>query len=151
MRLFSHPGPFQGGRGSRTALYRLPGRGGAGMIAVMRPFAFLLLLAACASPTAATDGRWFGDMTPEQPSQVCQPGRASLVSTRDAVLFTPNEGTQTLTGTITPARTVTAERTTTGTDKKPYVMTLAARIEDGVVTGTYATPRCRYAVRLTRS
>ena len=117
----------------------------------MRRLAPLLLLAACASPTAATDGQWFGDMTPEQPAPGCPPGRASLVSTRNAVLFTPNEGTQTLVGTIEAGGAIAAERKTVGADKKPYVVTLSARVADEAISGTYATPRCRYAVRLGRS
>lgn len=122
-----------------------------GMIRFMHRLALLLLLAACASPTASTDGEWLGDMTPDQASPGCPPGRASLVSKRAAALFTPNEGTQTLTGTITPEGTVTAIRSTTGADKKPYTVTLAARIGNGSITGTYATPRCRYTVRLHQS
>jgi hypothetical protein len=117
----------------------------------MRRLALLLLLATCASPTASTDGEWFGDMTPDQAPPNCPPGRASLVLRRASALFTPNEGTQTLNGTITPEGTVTAARNTTGADKKPYTVTLAAHVEGGSITGTYATPRCRYTVRLRRS
>ena len=134
----------------RTIMGSLPLGSAPGIIPVMRPVAIPLLLAACTSPTAATDGQWFGDMAPEQPALGCPPGRASLVSTRNVVLFTPNEGTQTLAGTIAATGAVTAERTTTGADKKPYVAALAARVEGGAITGTYATPRCRYAVRLSR-
>ena len=121
------------------------------MIHFMRRLTLLLLLAACASPTTSTDGEWFGDMTPDQASASCPPGRASLVSRRASALFTPNEGTQTLNGTITPEGTITATRSTTGADKKPYAVTLAARMADGSITGTFVTPRCRYAVRLRRS
>lgn len=120
------------------------------MIHIMRRLALLLLLAACASPTASTDGEWFGDMTPDLAGPSCPPGRASLVSKHAAVLFTPNEGTQSLAGMITPEGAVAATRNTTGADKKPYVTKLAARVEDGSITGTYETPRCRYAVRLRR-
>lgn len=121
------------------------------MIRFMRRLTLLLLLAGCASPTASTDGEWFGDMTPEQAAPNCLPGRASLLSKRGALLFNPNEGTQTLSGTMTPDGTAAATQSTTGADKKPYVATLAARVEDGSITGTYATPRCRYTVRLRRS
>ena len=121
------------------------------MIRVMRHLAFLLFLAACASPTPTTDGEWFGDMAPDQAAPNCPPGQASLVLRRAAALFTPNEGTQTLTGTVAPDGTVTATRNTIGADKKPYVATFAAHVEYGSITGTYATPRCRYTVRLRRS
>ncbi len=121
------------------------------MIRVMHRLALLLLLAACASPTASSDGEWFGDLTPDPASPGCPSGRASLTSRRAGALFNPNEGTQTLAGTITRAGTVMATRSTVGVDKMPYNATLAARLEDGSVTGTYITPRCRYTVRLRRS
>lgn len=121
------------------------------MIYLMPRLALLLLLAACASPTASTDGEWFGEMTPDHAGPSCPPGRASLVSKHASVLFTPNEGTQTLAGAVTAEGTVAASRNTTGADKKPYIATLAARVEDGSITGTYETPRCQYAVRLRRS
>ena len=117
----------------------------------MRRLAPLLLLAACANPTALTDGEWFGDMMPDQTAPSCPPGRASLVLRRAAALFTPDEGTQTLSGTVTPDGMVTATRSMTGADKKPYTVALTAQVKDGLVTGTYATPRCRYTVRLRRS
>ncbi len=126
----------------------MPCGGAAGMLRVMRRFAPLLLLAACGGPAPATDGRWFGTMQPDLATAGCQPGRASLVVTRNAALFTPDEGTRTLEGTATPDSAITAERTTTGADKKPYATRFAARLADGTITGTYTTPRCRYAVTL---
>lgn len=117
----------------------------------MRRLILLLVLAACAGPTASTDGEWFGDMTPDQTAPSCPPGRASLVSRRAAALFTPDEGTQTLNGTVTPEGMVTATRSTTGADKKPYTVTFTAHMENDSITGTYASPRCRYTVRLHRS
>jgi len=120
------------------------------MIQLMRRLAFLLLLAACASPTASTDGEWFGDITPDHAEPGCPPGRASLVSKHAAVVFTPNDATQSLTGMITSEETVAATRSTSGADKKPYITKLTARVEDGSITGTYETPRCHYAVRLRR-
>lgn len=121
------------------------------MIRFMSRLAFLLLLAACASPTASTDGEWFGEMTPDHAGPNCPLSRASLVSKHASVLFTPNEGKQTLTGVVTPEGPVTASRSTTGADKKPYTATLAAKVEDSSITGTYRTLRCQYAVRLRRS
>ena len=121
------------------------------MVHLMRRFVLLLLLAACASPKPTNDGEWFGDMTPDQAAPYCPPGRASLVLRDAAALFTPNEGTQVLSGTITPEGTVAVTRSTTGADKKPYTVTLTARAENGSITGTYATPRCRYMVRLRRA
>ncbi len=121
------------------------------MIGFMRRLTLLLLLAGCASPPASTDGQWFGDMMPDQAAPNCSPGRASLVLRGDAALFTPNEGTQTLTGTITPEGMVTATRSTLAADKKPYIVTLAAHVQGGLISGTYATPRCRYTVKLHQS
>lgn len=111
----------------------------------------LLLLAACGGPAAATDGRWFGDMRPDPVAAGCQPSRASLVVTRNAVLFTPDEGTRTLEGAAAPDGAIVAERTTTGADKKPYATRFAARLADGGINGTYTTPRCRYIVTLKRA
>ena len=119
------------------------------IIPAMRRLAPLLLLAACVGPSA-TDGSWFGAMTPEQASPACRPGRASLVASRGAVLFTPDEGTWTLDGTVAPGGAITAGRMTTGANKQPYATTLTAGLTGGAITGTYATPRCRYAVTLTR-
>lgn len=121
------------------------------MIRFMRRLTLVLLLAGCANPAPSTDGEWFGDMTPEQASPNCLPGRASLLSKRATVLFNPNEGTQTLSGTMMPDGAVAATQSTVGADKKRYVATLAARVEDGSINGTYATPRCHYTVRLRRS
>ena len=121
------------------------------MIPAMRRLVLLLLLASCGTPAGLANGRWFGAMTPDPAAPGCPPGRASLVATRNGVLFTPNEGTRTLEGASVPQDgTIAAERTTTGTDKKPYVTRLAARLADSAVTGTYTTPRCSYAVKLTR-
>ncbi len=120
------------------------------MIPAMRCLIPLLLLASCGPPAGSADGRWFGTMTPDPAAPGCTSGRASLVATRSAVLFTPNEGTRTLEGTVAPDGAVAAERMTTGADKKPYVTRLAARLTDGAITGTYTTPRCSYAVRLAR-
>jgi len=121
------------------------------MLRAMRRLAPLLLLAACGAPAPATDGRWFGTMQPDPATAGCQPGRASLVVMRNAVLFTPDEATRTLEGIAAPDGAITAGRTTTGADKKPYVTRLAARLADGAITGTYATPRCRYAITLKRA
>lgn len=116
----------------------------------MRAIVPLILLTAC-GVSAASDGRWLGTMTPDPATPGCETGRASLVATHGTVLFTPNEGTLMLQGAAAPDGLVTAVRTTTGADKKPYALRLAARLDGDRITGTYATPRCSYAVTLRRA
>ena len=128
----------------------LPTWPAASILAAMRPLVPLILLTACGA-SVASDGRWLGTMTPDPAAPGCEPGRASLVATRGAVLFTPNEGTLTLQGAAAPDGPVTAIRTTTGADKKPYVLRLAARLDGDRIAGTYTTPRCSYTVTLRRA
>ena len=115
----------------------------------MRALVPLLLLAACGAPVPG-DGRWFGDMKPDPAAPGCEAGRASLTGTRGTILFTPNEGTLTLRGAAAPDGAIAAAYTTTGADKKPFVMRLSARLDGDRIAGTYTTPRCSYAVTLRR-
>jgi len=115
----------------------------------MRPLALLLLLAACAAPTTPT-GRYAGTATPAAASALCKPAHASLQMHDGQALFVPDETTWSLPGTANPDGTVSAERTGSGADKKPWPTRFAGAWTLGQVTGTYTTPRCTFAVQLAR-
>lgn len=105
----------------------------------MRPIPLLLLLSACALPGQ----RYVGTLTPEVPSPACRPSRASLVLRGGAAVFTPDEGTWTLTGPTT-GNSLTAERATRGADRTPYATRVQAQWDGANATGTYTTPRCTF-------
>ena len=89
-------------------------------------------------------------MTPVPATPGCLAGRATLVGNRGAVLFTPNEGTLSLDGSVAPGGAIEAEYARTGVDKKEYVAQFAARMDGDRIAGTYTTPGCKYAVALQR-
>ena len=109
----------------------------------MRALAPVLLLAACAAPATPTL-RFIGTLTPAVPSDACRASGASLVLRDGVALFTPDEGTWSLTGTATAGGDVTAERTASGADKKPYATRLNARWTPEAATGEDLTPRCTF-------
>lgn len=82
----------------------------------------------------------------------CDPEASAALTIRHrAVLFAPNTGTLALRGTIDAAGHITAGLTLPGADRTPYQLTLDASRTAGTIAGTYATPRCRYALILTQS
>ena len=121
-----------------------------GILADMRALPLLLLLAACGTPASSPEGRWFGPMTPDAGQPACTASRASLILNRGAALFTPDEGTTSLTGTTTPDGFITAERAGTGANKQPYVTRMQAHWEGDHINGTYKTPRCTFTFGLRR-
>lgn len=115
----------------------------------MRSLPALALLAACANPDMA-NGRWIGPLVPATPGPACPPSTGVAQFSANRLIFTPDEGTWVLQGAAAPDGTVTAERTRQGADKQPFTTKLAAKWTQQTVTGTYTTPRCTYAVNLTR-
>lgn len=109
----------------------------------------LLLLSACA--TVTPDARYVGTMTPTTVSPLCRPDTATLRLRDGQALFTPNEATWSLPGTATATGDLLAERTGIGADRRPFPTRLTGRWTNEAATGTYATPRCVYAVALTRN
>lgn len=108
------------------------------------PLISLLILAGCAGEERVT---YAGDLTPK--SGTCDPpGRAMLSRHGRYVQFTPRQGVLILDGQVTPDGQVTASLDTPGADPKPYHLSLTAQLTANTVTGTYTTPRCRYAVSL---
>jgi hypothetical protein len=107
----------------------------------------LLILSGCAGDDRFT---YAGDLTPTSGS--CEPpGRAMLIRHGRYVQFTPRQGVLILDGQIAPDGQVTASLDTQGADRKPYHLILRAQLAANQVTGTYITPRCRYAVSLSIS
>jgi hypothetical protein len=111
--------------------------------------ASVLALSACASSTGPS-GRWIGQVIPKIAGPVCVQTRGVLQIRDNLVSFEPNEGTWTLQGEAKPDGTLYADKSQIGTDKKPYETTLEARWTPTTVTGTYTTPRCTFAVNLSR-
>lgn len=114
-----------------------------------QPLLPVLLLAACATP-ATPDARYVGPLTPIAPSDQCKPGRAVLRLRDGKVLFTPDEATWSLTGTVTPDGALNAERTQPGANRQPYTTRLTGTWTLQAATGAYTTPRCAYTVALAR-
>ena len=112
--------------------------------------ATLLALAACAATPA--EGRWTGTITPEPgsaPAPGCRAAARSVLTVRGTVAtFVPDETTIILSGEATPDGHVRTSRTTTGADKKPYVLVFEGQVTGNTLTGTYAAPRCRAQVDL---
>jgi hypothetical protein len=111
-----------------------------------RTFFLLLALSCCGDREILFSG-------PVRPlSGTCDPpATAALTIRHHAILFAPDTGTLALQGTIDPSGHITAALTLPGADRAPYHLTLDASRNAGTITGTYATPRCRYAVTLSRS
>ena len=107
----------------------------------------LPIMTACSDSQPVT---FAGDLTPL--AGVCEPaGRAVLVKRGKYVDFTPSQGVLILHGQIAPDGQVKAQAQTVSADRKPYPLTLAAKRDGSEIGGTYVTPRCRYAVKLSES
>ena len=113
----------------------------------LRCILLLIPLGAC-TQSAGVSGRWIGPLTATPPNSACPETRGIAQIKANALIFAPDEGTWTLTGTLDPSGTVTATRTRPGADKKPYTTRLAATLTPQALTGTYTTPTCAYAVQL---
>ena len=115
----------------------------------------LMLLAACSSGATGPSGRWIGSLAPATPAPECPPVRGVAQAKDGHLLFAPNEGTWVLDGTAAPDGTVTAEHTRPAVgrqsgNRQPYVTRLTGTWTPTTLDGTYTTPSCTYAVRLTR-
>ena len=122
----------------------------------MTPFkiavlATIVAVSACSGSPAGPSGRWIGQVTPKTPGPLCTQTRGVLQIRDNTVLFEPNEGTWILQGEAKPDGTLYANKTQLGADKKPYETAIEARWTPTSIVGTYTTPRCTFAVTLTRS
>jgi len=115
----------------------------------MRTLLLLLLPTACTTPVTP-DAHYLGSLTPTAPSDLCKPGKAALRLQDGKALFIPDETTWTLTGTASATGSVQAKRIEAGASKQPYATQLSGTWTAKTASGTYTTPRCTYAVQLTR-
>ncbi len=92
--------------------------------------------------------RYTGPLTPDGPCGAATHGTLTTEGTKFA--FTPSDGVILLRGDVAADGSAHADITTTGADKKPFVMTLTATISADKVDGHYVTPRCTFTVSLAR-
>jgi len=108
--------------------------------------AALLLTASCAQ---MHDETFTGTVTPL--AGVCDaPTRAILTIRHSTVQFTPS-GVLNLSGAIDPSGHISASLSLSGADRKGYKLSFAGERHGDVITGIYATPRCRASVTLRRA
>ena len=113
----------------------------------MRALLCLVPLAAC---TGIQQTQVFAG--PQRPiAGACDPAtQATLTRRGSAVTVSPADGTLTLNGTLS-GTTIAAGTTLPGVDKKPYPVTFNGQLSGARIEGTLATPRCRYALTLSRT
>jgi hypothetical protein len=112
--------------------------------------AAVMLLAALAGCSANQPVTYAGDLTPT--AGTCDPpARAVLIRRGHYVQFTPRQGVLILDGQVAPGGRISAEADRPGADGKPYRLLLQAALAGPAITGSYVTPRCRYAVKLAES
>ncbi len=89
---------------------------------------------------------------PQRPlAGTCDPASRATLSIRgNAVVFAPQDGTTTLQGTIAD-NTLSASTVLPGADRKSYTLQLAGHLVGDRIDATLTTPRCRYALSLSRT
>jgi len=108
------------------------------------PSAVIILLGSCA---AGPPSRYAGTLTPI--SGTCdQPGRAILTRTEHHVQFVPYDGVIILPGVISQAGEIRAALAARGTATPLVPLLFSGQVRGNRITGTYSTPRCRYAADL---
>jgi len=105
----------------------------------------LVLLAGC----AVREARYTGTLTPEGACGTA--GRATLTVKDRHAEFAPNDGALVVPGEVAADGTLSGRLERTGVDNKPYPLTLEGTVTEEVATGSYVTPRCRFALLLTRT
>lgn len=108
----------------------------------------IYVLAGCSAP-AAREVRYVGDVTPESACGVATHG--TLTTAKGRFTFAPSDGVLLLTGDVREGGALAATLTTTGADRKPYVMRFEGTLAVDQVRGRYMTPRCAFTVTLDRS
>lgn len=102
-----------------------------------------LLVPACAGQSQRN---FIGTLQPE--TGYCDPAsQAELSIEGSGILFAPSSGTILLRGQKS-GENLTAATTLPGADKMPYALSFRGVLSGKTISGTYATPRCRYIVKL---
>jgi hypothetical protein len=107
-----------------------------------------LSFAALAAACAAGPPDHFAGLLQPQAGTCDPPSRAELNLNNSRVLFTPREGIISLEGALAADGTIRATAVSNGMDRTPYGQTFIGSLTGEKVTGSYTTPRCRYAVTL---
>ncbi len=113
----------------------------------MRALAILLLPIGCASVLPDADVRYTGRIVPEAACGAEAP--ATLVVRHGRFIFTPTDGVLMIAGDVAADGSLAGQLTMPGVDRKPFTMAVRARISGQEISGSYATPRCRFRVALT--
>jgi hypothetical protein len=103
-----------------------------------------VLLGACASREA----RYAGVMTPQSACGATE--HATLMVVEGKASFAANDGAVVVPATVAPDGKLAGQLVLTGGDKKPFPLTLEGTVTDDAATGSYMTPRCRFALSLKR-
>jgi hypothetical protein len=102
----------------------------------------LIQLAACAAATRT----YGGDVRPI--AGTCDAAAQATLTIRDkSIIFAPASGTIYLRGELS-GQSTNADLTVTDPNKRPYHFAFQGVLDGTTITGTYTTPRCRYAVTL---
>ncbi len=114
----------------------------------MPRFATLGLFLALAACSDSAGARYTGTMTPDSTCGVTE--KATLTVLKDTASFAANDGAVVVPATVAAGGKLAGQRVLIGADKKPFPLALDGTVTDDVFTGTYATPRCRFSLLLTR-
>ena len=89
---------------------------------------------------------------PQRPlAGTCDPASRATLSIRgNAMVFAPQDGTTTLQGTV-EGTALSASAVFPGADRKSYRLQLTGQLAGDQIDATLVTPRCRYALTLTRT
>ena len=112
----------------------------------MRALLVLMPMIAC-SCTAETMN-YAGPLRPV--AGTCDPTMQAVLTRRDTtIIFAPASGTLFLRGRLSDEKNLAASLLLTDPNKQPYHLTFQGVLDGNHVSGTYTTPRCRYAATLT--
>lgn len=100
------------------------------------------------SVTASREARYTGTMTPESACGATE--QATLMVVEGNARFAANDGAVVVPATVAPDGKLAGQLVLTGGDKKPFPLALDGSVTDDAATGTYTTPRCRFALSLKR-
>jgi len=102
----------------------------------------IVTLAACSAATQ----NYSGDLRPI--AGTCDPPSEALLTLRNTtIIFAPASGTTLLRGKI-DGQVASADLKLIDPGKQPYHLSFQGVLNGRIITGTYVTPRCRYAATL---